>query len=185
MGDGDTARAVRLGAAEVVRPVRLFEAELEVEGGGAAGKLAQERDAGVGFFAGGHDRQDSEVAKLLCRVALDQVLHADERCGVAVGCQKVGQVPLARMEPPAKRGVGQAEHARTVGIPPGVQRRATWAALRGRAEALRKADPGGGQTIQRGRGDGGLAVAAEMLPQIVAGNEQDVRTGQTDPRLSP
>ena len=101
------------------------------------------------------------------------MLHADERCAVAALAQEVRHVFLARVEAPAEGRVGQAHHARRVRVPTGVQRRAAGAALGRGAEARGEADPARGEAIQGRRRDRRLPVAAQVLPEIVAGEEEN------------
>ena len=64
-------------------------------------------------------------------------------------------------------------HAGAVRVAAGVQRGATRTALRRGAEAARETDAAGGQAIQGRRRHRRLPVAAQVLPQIVAGQEQN------------
>jgi hypothetical protein len=113
------------------------------------------------------------------------VLHADQRRAIAEVAQDVGKVLFGGIDAPAEGAVRQTEDARGVRITSGVQRGTTRTALRRRAKALVEADAAGGQIVQGRRRDGRLPIAAEMLPEIVAGEKQDVRSGQVESRLSP
>src|SRR5947209_307045 len=114
--------------------MRLFEADLEVEGLVRTTELAEECDGSVGFFVGRSNWQDALVAKFVGRAAVDQVLHADERCRVARGSQHLRRVRRLRRKSPAERRMRQPEHASRMRVHARVQGGTTGTALRGRAK---------------------------------------------------
>ena len=75
----------------------------------------------------------------------------------------------------AVRLMGQAQHSRAMRVQTRMQRGATGTALRRRAEAAREAHAARGQRVEGRRIDRRLPVATEVLPEVVAGENQDRR----------
>jgi hypothetical protein len=135
----DPAGRVWFGAAEVIRTMRLLEPNLEIERRRLPRQLAQQADGRVRLLKRRRDRLHGRVAERLGRVAIDQVLHADQRRRVSSPAQKLRGVCHARTKTPVIRRMRQTQHARAVRVQACVQRRSAWAALRCRAVAVCKA----------------------------------------------
>src|SRR5207245_6433093 len=104
---------------------------------------------------------------------VEEVLQADERCAVTGRGEQLGGVPNTGVQPPAERRVCEAQNARGLRVHAGVERSAARAALRRGTEAGGEANAARGQAIQGRRRDRRLPAAAEMLPEVVAGQEED------------
>src|SRR5947207_1992157 len=102
------------------------------------------------------------------------MLHSEQYRRVPGVAQELRRVRSACVQTPAEWRVRQPEHARCVRVEAGMHRRSAWAALWRSAEAPCESDALRREAVESRRRHRLLPVTAEVLPQIVAGEKQNV-----------
>ena len=155
--------------------MRLLQVDLEVER--RVGQRAAQEGRDLRRHRGAEAALVDAVEPQALRVRRD-VLQPEEVSRVAPRAEHRRAVALVRVEVPGEGAVGQPEHAVAVRVAPGRDGGPAGAAPRRRAEHLGAARALRRQCVQVRRMDGADAVAAEVPPQVVAGDQHDVRPGR-------
>jgi len=97
---------------------------------------------------------------------------------VAALPEEGGGVPLVGAKLPAEGAVREAHDAVRVRVAPCGEGGAAGAALRGDAKGVFEPDPGRSERVQVGGAHGFDPITAQVTAQVVAGDQNDVRSLQ-------
>jgi hypothetical protein len=155
------------------RPMRLTEAHLCEQGARLLPSLGQELHEAVRDLGAPPGPVNLIVPAPLGVSGF--VLRAEEMRLVASTAEDLGEMPLVRMQVIREPSVREADDPIGVRESPGPECRAGRTALRRGAERVGEPNSCLGESVDIRRADVLRSVAPEMLPQVVADDDDDIR----------